>query len=119
MTIQNTPQPLGHSPNAWAQRQDALLQFVRSTLPELLSDNQLDLHKLKAWLPKLYSQDLLNNLFRHPYTRIEFVQNDLGVTRQTAAKYLKQLAEKGFVQEQAKGKHLYFINTPLVELLTQ
>ena len=50
MTIQNTPQPLGQSPNAWAQRQDALLQFVRSTLPELMSDNQLDLHKLKAWL---------------------------------------------------------------------
>jgi Fic family protein len=75
--------------------------------------------RLRSEVPKLYSQDLLNNLFRHPYTRIEFVQNDLGVTRQTAAKYLKQLAEKGFVQEQAKGKHLYFINTPLVELLTQ
>ena len=34
MTTENTPQPLGHSPNAWAQRQDALLQFVRSTLWE-------------------------------------------------------------------------------------
>jgi Fic family protein len=73
--------------------------------------------RLRNELPKLYSQDLLNNLFHHPYTRIEFVQNDLGVTRQTAAKYLKQLAEKGLVQEHAKGKHLYFVNTPLVELL--
>ena len=29
--------------------------------------------KMRAELPKIYSQDLLNNLFRHPYTKIEFV----------------------------------------------
>jgi len=74
---------------------------------------------LRQELPKLYSQDLLNNLFRHPYTRIEFVQNDLGVTRQTAAKYLKQLAAKGFVREHTQGKNMYFINEPLVGLLSQ
>ena len=51
-------------------------------------------HRMRAELPKIYSQDLLNNLFRHPYTRIEFVVNDLGVTRQTAAKYLDMLAEQ-------------------------
>ena len=28
---------------------------------------------------KFYSQDLLNNLFKHPYTKIEFIVNDLGV----------------------------------------
>ncbi|MFN7835229.1 MAG: Fic family protein [Burkholderiaceae bacterium] len=75
-------------------------------------------HGLRKEFPSLYSQDLLNNLFRHPYTRIEFVQRDLGVTRQTAAKYLKMLATKGFVREHAKGKHVYFINVPLVELLS-
>lgn len=75
--------------------------------------------RLRQELPKLYSQDLLNNLFRHPYTRIEFVQQDLGVTRQTAAKYLKQLAAKDIVQEHARGKHMYFINVPLVDLLTK
>ena len=45
----------------------------------------------------MYSQELLNNLFRHPYTRIEYLQNDLDVSRQTAAKYLDTLAEQGFV----------------------
>ncbi len=63
-----------------------------------------------------YSQDLLNNLFRHPYTRIEFVQADLGVTRQTAAKYLDQLAETGFVEKRQQGRNNYYINTPLIEL---
>ena len=61
----------------------------------------------------------LNNLFRHPYTRIEFVQNDLGITRQTAARYLRQLAQAGLVQEHSQGKHLYFINASLVELLVR
>lgn len=42
-------------------------------------------------LQKLYSQDLINNLFRHPYTRIEFVENDLNITPKTATKNLDQL----------------------------
>ena len=75
--------------------------------------------RLRTETPKLYSQDLLNNLFRHPYTRIEFVQRDLGITRQTAAKYLKQMAAKGLLQQHVQGKHIYFINVPLVALLTR
>lgn len=75
--------------------------------------------RMRSALPKLYSQDLLNNLFRHPYTRIEFVQRDLNVTRQTAARYLRQLADAGLVREHSQGKHLYFINVPLIDLLSQ
>jgi Fic family protein len=75
--------------------------------------------QMREQLPSLYSQDLLNNLFRHPYTRIEFVQQDLGVTRQTAARYLRQLVQAGLVEEHTHGKHVYFINAPLVALLTQ
>jgi Fic family protein len=64
-----------------------------------------------------YSQDLLNNLFRHPYTRIEFLQADLGVTRQTASRHLDQLAEAGFVEKHRHGRNNYYINTPLIALL--
>ncbi len=63
-----------------------------------------------------YSQDLLNNLFRHPYTRIEFLQSDLSVTRQTAAKYLDQLSEAGFAEKHQLGRNNYYINRPLIEL---
>lgn len=48
---------------------------------------------------KFYSQDLLNNLFKHPYTKIEFVINDLGVTRLTAANYLNTLATDGLLEK--------------------
>jgi Fic family protein len=74
-------------------------------------------HRMREELPKLYSQELLNNLFRHPYTRIEYVQGDLKITRQTAARYLDSLAEQGFVDKHRAGKNNYFINTRLVRLL--
>ena len=64
-----------------------------------------------------YSQDLLNNLFRHPYTRIEFLQSDLDVTRQTASKYLDLLAAAGFVEKHQQGRNNYYINKPLIDLL--
>lgn len=73
-------------------------------------------HRMREELPRLYSQDLLNNLFRHPYTRIEFVQRDLGVTRQTASRYLEQLAQAGFVAKHQQGRSNYFINVELMAL---
>jgi Fic family protein len=73
-------------------------------------------HRLRKDMPGLYSQDLLNNLFRHPYTRIEFVMDDLHISRQTAAKYLDQLAEKGFVAKLRSGRSNYYINTDLIRL---
>jgi Fic family protein len=72
--------------------------------------------RLRDELQNLYSQDLLNNLFRHPYTRIEFVVKDLKVSRQTAAKYLDMLAEKGFVAKHRSGRSNYYVNTDLVRL---
>jgi Fic family protein len=75
--------------------------------------------RMRSDTPKLYSQDLLNNLFRHPYTRIEFVQNDLGVTRQTASKYLKKLVEIEILREYNQGNRSYFINHRLVQLLVE
>ncbi|MGV3551410.1 Fic family protein [Rhizobium sp.] len=73
-------------------------------------------HRLREEFPKLYSQDLLNNLFRHPYTRIDYVQQELDVTRQTAARYLDMLAEAGFVSKHQSGRHNYYVNDRLIAL---
>lgn len=75
-------------------------------------------HRMREQLPKIYRQELLNNLFNHPYTKIEFVVEDLGVTRMTATKYLTQLVEQGFLQKQKIGRGNYYINQPLCALLT-
>jgi Fic family protein len=75
-------------------------------------------HDLRERLPKLYSQDLLNNLFRYPYTKIEFVEHELGVSRPTAGKYLELLTAAGLVRKQRMGKTNFFINEPLFALLS-
>lgn len=66
---------------------------------------------------KFYSQDLINNLFMHPYTKIEFVQRDLQVSRITATKYLEALAAGGFVEKQKLGRGNYYVNTALNAVL--
>ncbi len=66
----------------------------------------------------MYSQDLLNNLFRHPYTKIEFVERDLGVTRPTASRYLAGLDRAGFVRKMRLGRTNFSVNQPLFELLS-
>lgn len=115
---------------AWAEAWQAWVIFMLNAVADtaqrgvLLVSAMRDLmahtkRQMREQLPSLYSQDLLNNLFRHPYTRIEFVQQDLGVTRQTAARYLRQLVQAGLVEEHTHGKHVYFINAPLVALLAQ
>jgi Fic family protein len=68
---------------------------------------------------KFYSQDLLNNLFKHPYTKIEFVVNDLGVSRLTAANYLNKLAEDKMLRKDKLGTGNYYINESLFEALTK
>ena len=68
---------------------------------------------------KFYSQDLLNNLFKHPYTKIEFVVNDLQVSRITAANYLNKLAEDGLLKKERIGTGNYYVNESLFELLTK
>ena len=48
---------------------------------------------------KFYSHELLNNLFKHPYTKIEFTEKDLSVSRITASKYLNKLAKDGLLKK--------------------
>ncbi len=75
-------------------------------------------HDIRNRLPKLYSQDLLNNLFRHPYTKIEFIEHELGVSRPTASKYLEQLTGAGVLRKKRMGKTNFYINELLFTLLS-
>jgi Fic family protein len=68
-------------------------------------------------LSKIYTQDLLNNLFRHPYTRIEFLMKELSISRPTASSYLKQLEEKGLVLKFKLGRENFYLNGKLFDLL--
>lgn len=68
-------------------------------------------------LPKIYSQDLINNLFRNPYTKIEFLERELKVSYLTSRKYLDVLAENGFIEKTKIGKSNYYMNNALIKVL--
>jgi Fic family protein len=95
-------------------------QTSRETI-ELIKEIQkamLELkHKIRAEY-KFYSPELINNLFKHPYTKIEFLENDLGVSRITAANYLNKLAQDGILKKEKLKTGNYYINEKLFELLT-
>ncbi|MEL7220396.1 MAG: Fic family protein, partial [Bacteroidota bacterium] len=74
-------------------------------------------NQIRTELPKIYSQDLLNNLFRHPYTKIEFVMQDLRVSRPTASNYLTYLADIGILNSYKLGRSKYYVNQSLIEIL--
>ena len=75
-------------------------------------------HKMREELPKIYSQDLLNNLFRHPYTKIDFVDeraaSDIAIT---AMKYLEEFVRIGLLSKHKKWKENYYMNDALFDLL--
>ncbi|NOX99021.1 MAG: Fic family protein [Verrucomicrobia bacterium] len=74
--------------------------------------------RIREDLPKIYSQDLLNNLFRYPYTKIDFLEKELKVSRPTATKYLGLLSDTGFLKKQKIGRSNFYINSALFKLLT-
>ena len=73
---------------------------------------------IKEKLPKIYSHELINNLFRHPYTKIEFVTQELNIHRNTAGKYLEQLVDIGLLTKHKRGKENYYLNKKLYDLLS-
>lgn len=64
-----------------------------------------------------YSQDLINHLFNHPYTKIDFLMKTLNVSRPSAAKYLDELTEGGFLHKEKIGRSNYYINIALTDIL--
>ncbi|WP_300450483.1 Fic family protein [Accumulibacter sp.] len=88
----------------------ATIQAIKA----LLMDTK---HRIRAG-HRFYSQDLINNLFSHPYTKIEFIEHDLKVSRLTATKYLDALVAGGFLAKRKVGRNNYYINMPLYGILT-
>ena len=70
-------------------------------------------------LPRIYSHELLNALFRHPYTRIANMQHDLQVSRPTATRYLMLLTAEGLLTKHRSGRADYYVNNRLVELFRE
>lgn len=72
---------------------------------------------IKKKLPKIYSHELMESLFRLPYTkRQNLVQAGIGNLK-TVGNYLMALEEKGFLRSEQVGKEKLYLNWRLMNLL--
>jgi Fic family protein len=72
---------------------------------------------LKQKLPKIYSKDLVEILFRLPYTKRKFlIDAGLG-TPKTVGNYLIALEENGFLESTKIGKEKLYLNHRLMKIL--
>ena len=110
--------------NAWEEWVFYILDGIEQTSLQTIKiiegiKNLMLKHKKKIREnTKFYSQDLINNLFMHPYTKIDFIMTDFEVSRLTATKYLDELDQIGIVQKVKLGRDNYYINTDLYNLLS-
>lgn len=99
---------------------EAVIQTSKSTI-QVIRQMSISMQQYKLTIrnqtPKIYSQDLLNNLFRYPYTKIEFIMHDLQVSRNTAIRYLEKLENLELVEKKKIGRDNFFINKALLGLL--
>jgi Fic family protein len=91
----------------------ATIDLINS-IHELMDECKM---KIKFELPKIYSKDLVEILFTHPYTKIDFLVEGLGVTRKTASKYLRELEELGIMHNIQIKNSKFYINNELFERL--
>ena len=69
-------------------------------------------------MPKTYTWELVELLFKQPYCRIGNLV-DAGIAkRQTASVYLKQLCDVGILKEVKSGRENIFVHPKYIELLT-
>lgn len=119
-------QAVRHNPAEWEAWILYMLESIAETSRQTLTIvrairdlMQTTKQRLRKEFPQIYSQDLLNNLYRHPYTKIALVMRDLSVSRPTATAYLDKLAAAGYLQKQKFGRVNYYINMDLVSCLVE
>ena len=112
-----------------AQKWEAWIHFVLEgveetctwTTAKIKAIRELMVHTAEyvhKCLPKIYSWELVELLFRQPYCRINNLVDADIAKRQTASVYLKQLCDLGILNEVKSGRENIFVHPKYIELLT-
>ena len=73
--------------------------------------------EIKTILPKIYSKDLVEILFRLPYTKRQHLIDENIGNQKTVGKYLMTLEENGFLKSIKVGKEKLYLNERLLKIL--
>ena len=80
-----------------------------------LLNKTIEIAKEKA--SKIYRKELIELLFEHPYSKIDYVVKRLNVERKAASRYLKKMEEIGILKSCKIGREPIYINEKLIEIL--
>lgn len=97
----------------------AIEQTSKQTIEQIRQINELfeQTQKIvKEKAARIYSKDLIEQLFVHPYCRIEFLVQNLDLNRKTASNYLKALEEINILKAVEKGRETIYVNSALYDL---
>lgn len=72
---------------------------------------------MKEKLPKRDANELVDYLYSHFYTKIDFFKDEFSITRQTASTRLKELQQHGFLTMEKVGKEMIYQNVALMDLV--
>ena len=86
------------------------LKSITSLMEEMADE-------IKLMLPKVYSKDLIEILFRLPYTKRQFLIDAKLGTPKTVGNYLRTLEEAGFLTSEKVGKEKLYLNYRLMATL--
>lgn len=109
--------------DAWEEWVVYMLRAVEETARagvrtvKAIHDAMFEVKHLVRKNHRFYSQDLINHLFSHPYTKVQFIQQELRVSRLTASKYLDALTADGILDKMKVGRSNFYINIRLYEIL--
>lgn len=95
---------------------DLTRQRILSIRNLMIDTMEFSRKKLPA---RVYSKELIEILFRQPYTKGQFLVDARIAERKTAAEYLKELEKIGVLKGQKIGKEMLYLNTKLYSLLSQ
>ncbi len=102
---------------------DGVEQTAEFTREKIIAIRDLMMETMELAREKLprraYSKELIEILFRQPYTKVKFLVDANIAERKTAAEYLKQLEGIGILKSQKVGREVLYLNTKLYELLAQ
>lgn len=110
--------------NDWESFVLYMLDMIETTankglhrLEEVINLMESTAEKIKAEIPKIYSKELIEVIFKLPYTKRQFLI-DVGLgTPKTVGNYLISLEERGYLKSIRVGKEKLYLNQKLMEIL--
>jgi Fic family protein len=93
-------------------------EYSVNALYEILNQKDDYKFRLKKYIPKIYSPQLVDFLFLNPFCNKKTICDKLQITRNTATKYFKLLVKFGFLSLHAESKEKTYVNRGFLAILS-